>query len=76
MLFFNDTYKGFLSQYLMNNSTKSNSYAENYLKFILSEKLNLSAELKLSLKNNFVTDATDISEIFFGKFENCNWMDL
>lgn len=61
---FNDTYKGFLSQYLMNNSTKSNSYAENYLKFILSEKLNLSAELKLSLKNNFVTDATDISEIF------------
>ncbi|TFZ40230.1 cytidyltransferase [Soehngenia longivitae] len=61
---YNESYNEFLRHYLINNSSKSNSNAENYLKFILSEKLKLSPEIKQSLKNSFETDNSDISEIF------------
>jgi nicotinic acid mononucleotide adenylyltransferase len=61
---FNESYNEFLRHYLINNSSKSNSNAENYLKYILSEKLYLSPEIKQSLKNSFETDSTSVSEIF------------
>lgn len=58
------TFKEYLILYLVNNSKKANSTAENYLRLILAGKLNISPELKLLLENNFETDKTNISEIF------------
>jgi len=60
----NDSFKQFLISFLEDNTNKSYSTAENYLKYILSEKLDISTDLKNLLRENFEPDKTNISEIF------------